>query len=150
MFSFQFQYLAVADNIAAELGNKPDWWHFLLQGDVKMALALLFGPAHPFHYRLCGPHKWGGARDATFNAYRETIYSTQHRRVWEEEEKNKRREWLQVLKPLWLFVLGLVVYLIWSQLRVWLRQAKRSATSPSGEGVGVFICCLKFGNIYNL
>ena len=108
----------MADNIAAELGNRPNWWHFLLQGDLKMALAVLFGPAHPFHYRLTGPHKWDGARDAILNAYKETVFSTQHRRVWEEEEKNGNIPDLQVRKPLWMFVLGLVIYLIWSCLQV--------------------------------
>ena len=108
----------MADDIATELGTKPDWWSFLLQGDPKMALAVLFGPAHPFHYRLTGPHKWGGARDATLNAYRETVFSTQHRRVWEEEEKKGKGQGPSVLSVLGMLVLGLIAYLVWSCLQV--------------------------------
>ena len=83
----------MADTVAAELNIKPSFCHFLARGDLKMALAVLFGPAYPFHYRLIGPHRWDGARQATMNAYQETVFSTQHRNLWEEEERGKGGVW---------------------------------------------------------
>ncbi|KAK7098948.1 flavin-containing monooxygenase 2-like [Littorina saxatilis] len=109
---YAFQYLDIADNIATELGIKPNWWHFCLQGDVKMALAVLLGPAHPFHYRLVGPHTWDGARDAIFSAYRETVFATQHRKVAIEEGKERggsgELRWL-----LWMVLSLLGLCLAW-------------------------------------
>ncbi|XP_076449959.1 flavin-containing monooxygenase 1-like [Babylonia areolata] len=81
------------DEIAAEIGVAPDWWRFLLRGDVKIALAVLFGPAYPFHYRLLGPHAWPGAREATEKAYRETVYSIQHRTVGDGREGRAGSAW---------------------------------------------------------
>ncbi|XP_076449958.1 flavin-containing monooxygenase 3-like [Babylonia areolata] len=81
------------DEIAADIGVAPDWWRFLLRGDVKMALAVLFGPAYPFHYRLLGPHAWPGAREATEKAYRETVYSIQHRTVGDGREGRAGSAW---------------------------------------------------------
>ncbi|XP_076450874.1 dimethylaniline monooxygenase [N-oxide-forming] 2-like [Babylonia areolata] len=81
------------DELAADIGVAPDWWRFLLRGDVKMALAVLFGPAYPFHYRLLGPHAWPGAREATEKAYRETVYSIQHRTVGDGREGRAGSAW---------------------------------------------------------
>ncbi|KAK7481481.1 hypothetical protein BaRGS_00027243 [Batillaria attramentaria] len=80
-YNYSFHYLLMCDDICTELGAQPVWWRLLLRGDLQMALAVLFGPAHPFHYRLMGPGAWGGARQATLRAYNETVFSIQHRRV---------------------------------------------------------------------
>ncbi|XP_076450142.1 dimethylaniline monooxygenase [N-oxide-forming] 2-like [Babylonia areolata] len=90
-YKYMFYALLYADSIAKELGVAPDWWRLLLRGDVKMALAVVFGPAYPFHYRLLGPHAWPGAREATEKAYRETVYSFQHREVKEGVKEAARR-----------------------------------------------------------
>ncbi|XP_076450173.1 dimethylaniline monooxygenase [N-oxide-forming] 2-like [Babylonia areolata] len=92
-YKYKFRALPYADSIAAEIGVAPDWWRFLLRGDVKMALAVLFGPAYPFHYRLLGPHAWPGAREATEKAYRETVYSIQHRTVGDGREGRAGSAW---------------------------------------------------------
>ncbi|XP_076450174.1 dimethylaniline monooxygenase [N-oxide-forming] 2-like [Babylonia areolata] len=104
------------DELAADIGVAPDWWRFLLRGDVKMALAVLFGPAYPFHYRLLGPHAWPGAREATEKAYRETVYSIQHRTVGDGREGRAGSAWgyscLVALVP----VIPVFVFYFWGRM----------------------------------
>lgn len=51
------------DEIASEIGVKPNIKELLLK-DPKLALRCLFGPCTPSQYRLQGPGKWEGAKDA--------------------------------------------------------------------------------------
>jgi dimethylaniline monooxygenase (N-oxide forming) len=36
----------------------------LFKTDPRLAMSVLFGPCTPYQYRLFGPGKWSGARDA--------------------------------------------------------------------------------------
>ena len=40
----------------------------LFKADPKLALQVVFGPCTPYQYRLMGPGKWQGARDAIMTA----------------------------------------------------------------------------------
>ena len=51
------------DELASFIGAKPNIpWLFLT--DPKLALEVYFGPCTPYQFRLVGPGKWPGARNA--------------------------------------------------------------------------------------
>ncbi len=50
----QVDYVPYLDDLAARLGCAPDVWA-VARRSWRLALALVFGPALPQHYRLCGP-----------------------------------------------------------------------------------------------
>ncbi|XP_003468716.1 flavin-containing monooxygenase 5-like [Cavia porcellus] len=56
-------YMDYMDEIASELGVKPNLLSFLLS-DIKLAKELFYGPCTSYQYRLQGPGKWSGARKA--------------------------------------------------------------------------------------
>ncbi|XP_036756983.2 flavin-containing monooxygenase 2 isoform X1 [Manis pentadactyla] len=61
----QTNYIDYLDELAREMGAKPDIFSFLLK-DPKLAVNLCFGPCNSYQYRLVGPGRWKGARNAIF------------------------------------------------------------------------------------
>ncbi|XP_061744140.1 flavin-containing monooxygenase 5-like [Nerophis ophidion] len=61
--TIQVDYSDYMDEIATMLGVRPNVTRFLLT-DPKLGLNLLTGPTTPCQYRLKGPGKWAGARQA--------------------------------------------------------------------------------------
>lgn len=57
------QYIDYMDEIASELGVKPNLFSLFLW-DTKLAKEIFWGPCTPYQYRLQGPGKWAGARVA--------------------------------------------------------------------------------------
>lgn len=51
------------DEIASMIGAKPQILKLLVT-DPKLGLNVIFGPATSYQYRLGGPGKWAGARQA--------------------------------------------------------------------------------------
>lgn len=51
------------DEIASMIGAKPKILKLLVT-DPKLGLNVIFGPATSYQYRLRGPGKWAGARQA--------------------------------------------------------------------------------------
>lgn len=66
--SVRVEYIQYADELGSMFGAKPNMWRLLFT-DPKLYWALFFGPSLPYQYRLQGPHKWDGARDAILTAY---------------------------------------------------------------------------------
>ncbi|XP_077012894.1 flavin-containing monooxygenase 5-like [Tamandua tetradactyla] len=56
-------YIEYMDEIASEIGVKPNLFSLFLQ-DPKLTMEIFFGPCTPYQYRLQGPGKWAGARQA--------------------------------------------------------------------------------------
>lgn len=56
-------WILYMDELADMIGCKPNIAKYLFT-DFRLALALLFGYVCSHHYRLDGPHKWKGAREA--------------------------------------------------------------------------------------
>ncbi|XP_056271504.1 flavin-containing monooxygenase 5-like isoform X2 [Pseudoliparis swirei] len=56
-------YIPYLDSLADRVGVRPNipW---LLLTDPKLALQVLLGPCTPYQYRLTGPGRWAGARQA--------------------------------------------------------------------------------------
>lgn len=67
-------YIPYLDSIAKEIGVRPNLlWLFLT--DPGLGLRVLFGPCTPYQFRLCGPGKWAGARQAILTQWDAGIYS---------------------------------------------------------------------------
>ncbi|XP_075396589.1 flavin-containing monooxygenase 2 [Tenrec ecaudatus] len=62
----QTNYIDYLDELALEIGVKPDLFSLLLK-DPKLATKLYFGPCNSYQYRLVGPGRWEGARSAIFS-----------------------------------------------------------------------------------
>ncbi|KAM4641190.1 dimethylaniline monooxygenase [N-oxide-forming] 2-like [Discoglossus pictus] len=56
-------YIEYLDSLATDIGVKPDIFK-LFFFDPVLALKIFFGPCNSYHYRLSGPGKWPGARQA--------------------------------------------------------------------------------------
>ncbi|CAL1300475.1 unnamed protein product, partial [Larinioides sclopetarius] len=54
--SIRVDYIEYMDEIATEIGCKPNLWKILVT-DPKLFWALIFGPSLSYQYRLEGPHK---------------------------------------------------------------------------------------------
>lgn len=59
----QTNYVDYLDELALEIGAKPDFISLLLK-DPQLAVKLYFGPCNSYQYRLVGPGQWEGARSA--------------------------------------------------------------------------------------
>nr|XP_056723418.1 flavin-containing monooxygenase 1-like [Euleptes europaea] len=64
--------LVYMDQLACSIGIKPSVPALLLS-DPKLAMKIFFGPCSPYQYRLVGPGKWDGARDAIMNQWERTM-----------------------------------------------------------------------------
>ncbi|KAL8177434.1 UNVERIFIED_CONTAM: monooxygenase [Gekko kuhli] len=64
--------LTYTDQVACSIGIKPSVPALLLS-DPKLAVKIFFGPCSPYQYRLVGPGKWDGARDAIMNQWERTL-----------------------------------------------------------------------------
>ncbi|XP_015923643.1 flavin-containing monooxygenase 5-like [Parasteatoda tepidariorum] len=71
--SIRVDYIDYLDELAVEIGVKPNFWNLLFT-DPKLFKALIFGPSVPYQYRLIGPHKWDGARNAILTTYDRVRY----------------------------------------------------------------------------
>uniref|UniRef100_A0A8C5PP99 Flavin-containing monooxygenase n=1 Tax=Leptobrachium leishanense TaxID=445787 RepID=A0A8C5PP99_9ANUR len=56
-------YIKYVDDLAADINVKPNIWKLILT-DPVLGFKMFFGPINGYQYRLTGPHKWIGAREA--------------------------------------------------------------------------------------
>ncbi|XP_046893260.1 flavin-containing monooxygenase 5-like [Hypomesus transpacificus] len=61
--ALQVDFISYLDSIATEVGVRPNMIKLLLT-DPRLGLEVLLGPVTPYQYRLTGPGKWAGARQA--------------------------------------------------------------------------------------
>ncbi|XP_035270371.1 flavin-containing monooxygenase 5-like [Anguilla anguilla] len=59
----QVDYITYMDELAKEVGVRPNFLGLLLR-DPRLGLSVLLGPCTPYQYRLRGPGRWAGARQA--------------------------------------------------------------------------------------
>ncbi|XP_037360331.1 flavin-containing monooxygenase 3 isoform X2 [Talpa occidentalis] len=70
--TIQMDYIVYMDELASFIGVKPNIpWLFLT--DPKLALEVFFGPCSPYQFRLMGPGKWPGARNAILTQWDRTL-----------------------------------------------------------------------------
>lgn len=70
--SMEASWLSYMDEISVCFKAKPNMAALLIK-DPKLFSVCFFGPCLPYQYRLQGPHKWDGARDAILN-YKNRMY----------------------------------------------------------------------------
>uniref|UniRef100_UPI0014474EB4 dimethylaniline monooxygenase [N-oxide-forming] 5-like n=1 Tax=Epinephelus lanceolatus TaxID=310571 RepID=UPI0014474EB4 len=76
--TLQVDYLRYMDEIAELVGVRPNFLKLLLT-DPRLGLTVLFGPSTPYQYRLKGPGKWAGARQAILTQWERVAHSMQTR-----------------------------------------------------------------------
>lgn len=87
----QVDYIPYLDSLAVQMGARPNILWFLIK-DPKLALQLFFGPCTPYQYRLTGPGKWAGARQAILTQW-ERVVQPFRTRVVPEPEPRSSRHW---------------------------------------------------------
>ncbi|XP_073427648.1 dimethylaniline monooxygenase [N-oxide-forming] 2-like isoform X2 [Dendrobates tinctorius] len=70
--TLQMFFTECMDEVAEEIGVHPNIMRLLIT-DPKLALKVFFGPCTPYQYRLTGPGKWSGARNAIMTQLSRTI-----------------------------------------------------------------------------
>ncbi|NXL64084.1 FMO1 monooxygenase, partial [Chordeiles acutipennis] len=70
--------LVYMDELASFIGTKPSVLGLLCR-DPQLALTIFFGPCTPYQYRLGGPGRWDGARQAILTQWDRTLKPTRTR-----------------------------------------------------------------------
>ena len=104
----QVDYIPYCDEIASEVGCKPDLWR-LFFSDPALALRCFFGPCTPAQYRLMGPNAWAGAKKAIEDAPGNVIFATKTRVLQQQEDKT--RSFFVYLK--FLVLLAVFLAILW-------------------------------------
>lgn len=84
--TIQVDYIDYMDEISEMVGVRPRFLRTLLT-DPPLGLKLLFGPCTPYQFRLRGPGKWAGARQAIFTQWERVAQPMQTRHCNEPEPK---------------------------------------------------------------
>lgn len=88
-------YIPYLDSIAQEIGARPNLlWLFL--SDSGLGLRVLFGPCTPYQFRLCGPGKWHGARQAILTQWERVAQPFKTRPVPEQKTSSGLHYWLSL------------------------------------------------------
>lgn len=105
--TIQVDWIAFMDETASEFGAKPDLLK-LLFNDPGLALCCFFGPCYPYQYRIMGPGKWDGAREAIYTAWDRVEAPTMTRKVPDSVEESS----FKVAALLKLFIVFAIVVAI--------------------------------------
>uniref|UniRef100_A0A8C9H292 Flavin-containing monooxygenase n=1 Tax=Piliocolobus tephrosceles TaxID=591936 RepID=A0A8C9H292_9PRIM len=107
--TLQTDYITYMDKLGSFIGAKPNIpWLFLT--DPRLALEVYFGPCSPYQFRLMGPGKWDGARNAILTQYNRTVKPTRTRVVSEAQRPHPFYNLLKMLSfPLLLLAATLTL-----------------------------------------
>ncbi|XP_029473740.1 dimethylaniline monooxygenase [N-oxide-forming] 2-like isoform X2 [Rhinatrema bivittatum] len=83
--SLQVDFIEYLDELATEIGVNPASLSLFLT-DPKLAIQIYFGSCTSFQYRLCGPGKWPGARNAILTKWDRILKATRSRVVKQNPE----------------------------------------------------------------
>ena len=86
--TIQVDWVPFMDEIANQFGAKPDLIKLFFT-DPGLALRCFFGPCFPYQYRLMGPGKWDGAKEAINTTWDRVYAATMTRKVPIEDESSK-------------------------------------------------------------
>ncbi|KAL7397818.1 hypothetical protein ABVT39_028357 [Epinephelus coioides] len=84
--TIQVDYVNHMDEIAELVGVRPNFLKLLLT-DPRLGLTVMFGPSTPYQYRLKGPGKWAGARQAILTQWERVAEPMQTRPCCDPEPK---------------------------------------------------------------
>nr|6SE3_A Chain A, Ancestral Flavin-containing monooxygenase (FMO) 3-6 [synthetic construct]6SE3_B Chain B, Ancestral Flavin-containing monooxygenase (FMO) 3-6 [synthetic construct]6SE3_C Chain C, Ancestral Flavin-containing monooxygenase (FMO) 3-6 [synthetic construct]6SE3_D Chain D, Ancestral Flavin-containing monooxygenase (FMO) 3-6 [synthetic construct]6SE3_E Chain E, Ancestral Flavin-containing monooxygenase (FMO) 3-6 [synthetic construct]6SE3_F Chain F, Ancestral Flavin-containing monooxygenase len=108
--TLQTDYITYMDELGSFIGAKPNIpWLFLT--DPQLALEVFFGPCSPYQFRLMGPGKWDGARNAILTQWDRTLKPTRTRAVGEAKRPSLFYNLLKILLfPVLLLAVLLAFY----------------------------------------
>lgn len=115
--TIQVDYVNYMDEIADLVGVRPRISRLLLT-DPRLGLNLLFGPCTPYQYRLRGPGKWVGARQAIFTQWERVAQPMQTRPCNDPEPRKS----LKLPLLLSAAVVGLAAYYNRSSVSAFLQD----------------------------
>lgn len=95
-------YISYMDDLASDIGVKLNICKMFLT-DPVLAWKVVFGPCNSYQFRLTGPGKWDGAREAIFTQW-DRIEKPLRTRVVKQRPKSK----LMSFMP-WLLCLGILL-----------------------------------------
>ena len=95
------------DEIAEQVGVRPNILKILLT-DPRLGLKVLLGPCSPYQYRLRGPGKWAGAREAILTQWERVVKPMQTRPC---DDHNPKRSYKGLL-ILSAAAVGLAAYIL--------------------------------------
>ncbi|XP_008586860.1 PREDICTED: dimethylaniline monooxygenase [N-oxide-forming] 3 [Galeopterus variegatus] len=100
-------YVNYMDELASYIGAKPSIpWLFLT--DPRLAVEVFFGPCSPYQFRLVGPGKWPGARNAILTQWDRSLKPMQTRVSGGLQKPCLFFRWLKLLAIPILFIAVLV------------------------------------------
>nr|XP_057929032.1 flavin-containing monooxygenase 5-like isoform X2 [Doryrhamphus excisus] len=83
----QVDVIPYRDSLAKQVGALPNLWWLLLT-DPRLAFHIFLGPCTSYQYRLTGPGKWDGARQAILTLWERVFQPFQTRKA--SPERNSR------------------------------------------------------------
>ncbi|XP_058396069.1 flavin-containing monooxygenase 1 [Diceros bicornis minor] len=104
--ALQTNYITYVDELLTYMNAKPNLLSMLLM-DPRLALTIFFGPCTSYQFRLTGPGKWEGARNAILTQWDRTFKATKTRIVEEPTSPFAR-----ILKLLSFLALLVAIFLI--------------------------------------
>ncbi|XP_019936740.2 flavin-containing monooxygenase 5-like [Paralichthys olivaceus] len=104
--TIQVDYINYMDEIAEQVGVRPHILKILLT-DPRLGFKVLLGPCSPYQYRLRGPGKWAGARQAILTQW-ERVLKPMQTRPCDEHKPKSSYKWLLILSAA---AVGLAVYI---------------------------------------
>lgn len=93
--TIQVDYIDYMDEIANLVGVRPNFLKLLLT-DPKLGVSVSFGACTPYQYRLRGPGKWAGARQAILSQW-DRVAQPMQTRPCEEPECRRSFMWPLIL-----------------------------------------------------
>ncbi|XP_029409612.1 dimethylaniline monooxygenase [N-oxide-forming] 4 isoform X2 [Nannospalax galili] len=105
----KLNFISYLDELAACIGSKPNI-PFLFITDPRLAWEVFFGPCTPYQYRLVGPGKWSGARNAILTQWDRTIKPLKTRIVTNSPEPASLSRYLKAWGPPVLLASLLLIY----------------------------------------
>lgn len=94
----KMDFISYMDELATCIGSKPSV-PFLFFTDPRLAWEVLFGPCTPYQYRLMGPGKWAGARNAIMTQWDRTLKPLNTRTVPNSSKPASTSCYLKVWGP---------------------------------------------------
>ncbi|KAM6938889.1 flavin-containing monooxygenase 5-like isoform 1-T2 [Lycodopsis pacificus] len=115
--TIQVDYITYMDEIAELVGVRPSLLRLLLT-DPRLGLNVMLGPCTPYQYRLRGPGKWAGARQAIFTQWERVAQPMQTRPC----DDPKPQRWLKWPLILAAAAVGSAAYLNRNNLPAFLQD----------------------------
>ncbi|XP_077132539.1 dimethylaniline monooxygenase [N-oxide-forming] 2-like [Ranitomeya variabilis] len=95
-------YISYMDDLASDIGVKLNIWKLFLK-DPVLAWKVVFGPCNSYQFRLTGPGKWVGAREAILTQWHRIEKPLKTRVI----KQNPESHWISFLP--WIFFLGIIL-----------------------------------------